>query len=324
MASKKTKFAVGLFVVAGLAVAFFAIIWLGTSHYFEKGDLYSAYFDESVQGLSKDSPVKYRGVTIGRVQDILVAPDTALIEIVIKIESGLKPDKNMFAQLKSVGITGIMFVELDRKKIREPDLSPKISFPPRHTVINTKPSEIKRFMDSLNHAINQINKMDLEGISVKSKAALDKLNAAVSEVKIKQLSSDIESSLEKWDRAMESINRAGDTFNLFTENTDKTVSNINNTIAKLDNVIADNRDEIAGAIRNFNGAVNDAGKLIREGAVLVQKTDYNISSMQRQVSATMQSIEKTSESLNRSIDIISDQPAMLLFGTPPPEKETEE
>ncbi|MDP3284678.1 MAG: MlaD family protein [Desulfobacterales bacterium] len=323
MASIKTKFAVGLFVVTGLAVAFVAIIWLGTSHYFEKGQLYSAYFDESVQGLSKDSPVKYRGVTIGRVQDILVAPDTALIEIVIKIESGLKPDKEVVAQLKSVGITGIMFVELDRKKKWELDHSPKIGFPPRHTVIDTKPSEIKRFMDSLNLAISQINRMDLEGISIRSKAALDKLNAAISEAKIRQLSSDIKSSLDKWDRAMESIDRAGDTFNLFTKNTDKTVSNLNDTIKKLDNVVADNRDEIAGAIRNFNNAVNDAGKLIREGTVLVQKTDYNISSIQRQVSATMQSIEKTSESLNRSIDIISDQPAMLLFGTPPPEKETE-
>lgn len=324
MASIRTKFAVGLFVVTGLAVAFFAIIWIGASHYFEKGDLYSAYFDESVQGLSKDSPVKYRGVTIGRVQNILVAPDTALIEIVIKIESGLKPDKNLVAQLKSVGITGIMFIELDRKKKWEADLSPKISFPPRHTVIDTKPSEIKRFMDSLNLAISQINRMDLEGISLRSKSALDKLNVAITEIKIKQLASDIKSSLGKWDRAMESIDRAGDSFNLFSKNTDKAVSNLNNTITKLDNVIADNREEIAGAIRNFNSAVNDAGKLIKEGTVLVQKTDYNISAIQRQVSATMQSIEKTSESLNRSIDSISDQPSMLLFGTPPPEKETEE
>jgi phospholipid/cholesterol/gamma-HCH transport system substrate-binding protein len=323
MASIKTKFAVGLFVVTGLAVAFVAIIWLGTSHYFEKGRLYSAYFDESVQGLSKDSPVKYRGVTIGRVQDILVAPDTALIEIVIKIESDLKPDKDVVAQLKSVGITGIMFVELDRKKKGEPDHSPKIGFPPRHPIIDTKPSEIKRFMDSLNLVITQINRMDLEGISIKSNTVLDKISAAITEAKIRQLSSEIKLSLDKWDRAMESIDRAGDTFNLFAKNTDKTVSNLNDTITKLDHVVADNMDEISGAIRNFNSAVNDAGKLIREGTVLVQKTDYNISSMQRQISATMQSIEKTSESLNRSIDIISDQPAMLLFGTPPPEKETE-
>ena len=324
MASIKTKFAVGLFVIIGLAVAFIAIIWLGTSHYFEKGQLYSAYFDDSVQGLAKDSPVKYRGVTIGRVADILVAPDAKLIEIILKIESDMKPDKYIVAQLKSVGITGIMFIELDRKRKGEPNLSPSLSFPPRHSVIDTKPSQIRNFIDNINDVVKQLQSMDLEGMSVRFKQTLDKLNAAIADAKIRQLSSDIKSSLEKWDRAMESIDRAGDTFNLFTENTDKTVSNLNDTLTKLDKVVTDNRDEIAGAIRNFNSAVNDAGKLIREGTVLVQKTDYNISSMQRQVSATMQSIEKTSESLNRSIDIISDQPAMLLFGTSPPEKETEE
>jgi len=323
MASIKTKFSVGIFVLLGLFVAFIAIIWLGMSHFFEQGQLYSAYFDDSVQGLAKDSPVKYRGVTIGRVADILVAPDAKLIEIILKIESDMKPDKNIVAQLKSVGITGIMFIELDRKRKGEPDLSPSLNFPPRHTVIDTKPSEIRNFIDNINDVVKQLQSMDLEGMSVKFKKTLDKINAAVAEAKIRQLSSDIKSSLDKWDRAMESINRAGDTFNLFTKNTDKTVSNLNDTITKLDNIVADNKDEIAGAIKNFKSAVNDAGTLIREGTVLVQKTDYNISSMQRQISATMQSIEKTSESLNRSIDIISDQPAMLLFGTPPPEKETE-
>ncbi|MBU1398714.1 MAG: MCE family protein, partial [Proteobacteria bacterium] len=106
MASIKTKFSVGIFVMLGLFVAFIAIIWLGMSHFFEQGQLYSAYFDDSVQGLAKDSPVKYRGVTIGRVADILVAPDAKLIEVILKIETDMKPDKNIVAQLKSVGITG--------------------------------------------------------------------------------------------------------------------------------------------------------------------------------------------------------------------------
>jgi hypothetical protein len=69
------------------------------------------YFDESVQGLDKDSPVKYRGVSIGRVENINVAPDAALIQVVLKIESGLESGiDDIVARLKSVGITGIMFV----------------------------------------------------------------------------------------------------------------------------------------------------------------------------------------------------------------------
>lgn len=323
MASIKTKFSVGIFVMLGLFVAFVAIIWLGMSHFFEQGQLYSAYFDDSVQGLAKDSPVKYRGVTIGRVADILVAPDAKLIEVILKIETDMKPDQNIVAQLKSVGITGIMFIELDRKRIGEPDLSPTLSFPPRHTVIDTKPSEIRNFIDNINDVVKQLQNMDLGGMSDKFKRTLDKISIAVDEAKIGKLSLDIRASLNKWDAAMDSIENAGNTFKLFSLNSDQAISNLNGTIAKVDKIVADNQDDIAQTIKDFNRTVNNAGNLIQKGTFLVEMTDYNLSSMQKQVLATMQSLEKTSETLNRSIELISDQPSVLLYGTPPPEKETD-
>jgi len=71
MASQKTKFAVGLFVATGIGVASLAIIWLGMSRYLEKGQYYVSYFNESVQGLDIDSPVKYRGVAIAQLRAFL-------------------------------------------------------------------------------------------------------------------------------------------------------------------------------------------------------------------------------------------------------------
>ncbi|MCP4374225.1 MAG: MCE family protein, partial [Deltaproteobacteria bacterium] len=123
MISLKTKFAVGLFVIIGLLISFVSILWLGMSHYFEKGQYYVAFFDESVQGLDKDSPVKYRGVSIGRVKSISAAPDHTLIQVILKMETEFKPAKELIAQLKSVGITGIMFIELDRKKKSDQEIS---------------------------------------------------------------------------------------------------------------------------------------------------------------------------------------------------------
>ncbi len=323
MASIKTKFSVGLFVLLGLFVAFIAIIWIGMSHFFEQGQLYSAYFDDSVQGLAKDSPVKYRGVTVGRVADILVAPDATLIEIVLKIESDMKPDKNIVAQLKSVGITGIMFIELDMKRKGEPDLSPSLNFPPRYTVIDTKPSEIRNFIDKITDVVKQLQSMDLEGISVKFKKSLDKISIAVDEARIGKLSSGFRTSLDRWDSAMDSVENAANKFKSLSSNTDKVISNLNSTIARVDKIVADNQDGIAQVIQNFNRTVDNAGNLVQKGTLLVEKTDYNLSSLQKQTLATMQSIEKTSETLNRSIELISDQPSMLLYGNPPPEKEAD-
>ena len=112
MASIKTKLLVGIFVLVGFFIAIIGLIWFGMSGQLEKGRFYIAYFDESVQGLDKDSPVKYRGVSIGRVENIGVAPDAKLIQVVMKIEAGLKNREQLVAQLKSVGITGIMFIRL--------------------------------------------------------------------------------------------------------------------------------------------------------------------------------------------------------------------
>src|SRR6056297_2746179 len=128
MPSVRTQFSVGLFVVLGMAVVVIFILWLGLMQYFQEGRKYVAFFDESVQGLSKDSAVKYRGVDIGRVDDIRVAPDGRLVQIILDLRQPLRDNEDIFAQIKGVGITGIMFVELEHTpegQIIEP---PELSF----------------------------------------------------------------------------------------------------------------------------------------------------------------------------------------------------
>src|SRR4030042_3810826 len=105
MARKTSKFMVGLFTIIGVVIGVIAIIWVGASHYFEKGARYGVYFDESVQGLQKDSAVKYRGVEVGRVETIRVAPDNNLIGVIMKVNLKEDLSKTAVAQLKMAGIT---------------------------------------------------------------------------------------------------------------------------------------------------------------------------------------------------------------------------
>ena len=135
MAGKTSKFMIGIFVTVGLIMAVVAIVWLGASKYLQKGTLFVTYFDESVQGLSVDSNVKYRGVNAGTVRSIQVAPDQNLIEVVMKIFMKGGDEKNLAAKLKSAGLTGVVYIELDRKGEDEISLSPKIDFPTEYPVI---------------------------------------------------------------------------------------------------------------------------------------------------------------------------------------------
>ena len=223
MTSQKTKFAVGLFVIIGLLISFVSILWLGMSHYFEKGQYYVAFFDESVQGLDKDSPVKYRGVSIGRVMSITVAPDSTMIQVLLKMETEFRPAEELIAQLKSVGITGIMFVELDRKKTSDEKISLQPELASEYPVIATKPSEIKQLIGGISDVLKQINALDIPSIAGGIKSTLDEIKLAVANLKMKELSSSIQTSLETLDRAFIAVNKAATSFNTLSANADKMI-----------------------------------------------------------------------------------------------------
>jgi phospholipid/cholesterol/gamma-HCH transport system substrate-binding protein len=260
MASQKTKFTVGLFLACGILFAVAVVIWLGMSRFFEEGRHYVTYFDESVQGLSVDSPVKYRGVFIGRVESIDVAPDSKLIQVVLKIESGQTFDRNIVAQLKSVGITGSMFVELDRKKAGEPDQSPTLNFPSKHPIVPSRPSEIGELISGINEVLDQINTLDLQGITEQVKLTLGNINQKVSQANVKRISDSIEASLsrvnwildsQKWDQILDSMDQGVRSFNTLITDADRSLDRVDKTIVRVDGIVIENKKTIKAAIDDF-------------------------------------------------------------------------
>ena len=305
MASKKTKFTVGLFVASGIGFALLAIIWLGMSRFLEKGQYYVTYFNESVQGLDIESPVKYRGVSIGRVQSISVAPDSKLIQVVLKIESGQTLDSDLVAQLKVVGITGSMFVELDRKKKDEPDRSPPLSFPSEYPIVASRPSEISELVRGIDDVINQIRSVDLEGISEKIKLNLDNINQMIDDANVKGISKNIESSLERVSNILDS------------RRWNKIVASVENTMVGVEGIVAENQKTIKTAVEDFGRAMEEANTLLEKGSSLVSGTADSHSHLRRHLLLIAQNLEKASENLQRLVDLLADHPSQLMFGQPP-------
>lgn len=305
MASKKTKFTVGLFVASGIGFALLAIIWLGMSRFLEKGQYYVTYFNESVQGLDIESPVKYRGVSIGRVQSISVAPDSKLIQVVLKIESGQTLDSDLVAQLKVVGITGSMFVELDRKKKDEPDRSPPLSFPSEYPIVASRPSEISELVRGIDDVINQIRSVDLEGISEKIKLNLDNINQMIDDANVKGISKNIESSLERVSNILDS------------RRWNKIVASVENTMVGVEGIVAENQKTIKTAVEDFGLAMEEANTLLEKGSSLVSGTADSHSHLRRHLLLIAQNLEKASENLQRLVDLLADHPSQLMFGQPP-------
>ncbi len=326
MATRSMKFAVGLFVVGGSIMAASIIIFLGATRLFQEGHYYVTYFDESVQGLLKDSPVKYRGVYVGRVDRIGVAPDGRLVEVVLKIESGQDLDENIVAQLKAVGITGTVFVELNRRAEGEPDLSPQIDFPAPYPVIASRPSEVKTILSNVSETLNEIRDLDLAGISQKLRETLDIFDKKIGSLDVEGISNDIKETLgnakellspEKWDPILESLMKSAKNLEQAAENADMVVSNVNDISVAMKSLVAENREPIREAIFNLKRSIDNARALVQNANEFIVKTDTRVSTVYEQIWTASRNIEKATQELNRILDMITVQPSVIFFGQSP-------
>jgi phospholipid/cholesterol/gamma-HCH transport system substrate-binding protein len=292
MARQKTNLIIGLFVILGVLMGVAAIIWVGASSYFLKGKTYISYFDESVQGLQLNSAVKFRGVDVGLVESIRVAPDNRNIGVVMKINMRDELQKTAVAQLKAAGITGIMFVELDLRKPGEKDLSPKIDFPSEYPIIGSRPSEMQRLVAGANEIVEKFNMIDAKGISdqlIATTKALEEL------IKGKQITS----ILARVDAAAGNLER-------LTGRTDKILGE-----AGLDKTMAEARETLGGA-RTLLATFNDQILAMKLPATL-----GGIREIERELQATGNNLRQSSETLEVLLQRLYERPSDLLFGKPP-------
>ncbi len=114
MVTKAQKFRLGIFItVISILMVMFLIMVAGTK-IMEKRDIYYIrYKDSSVTGLQIGGPVKYRGIGIGRVDDISIDPENvADIIVTASVKSGTPIKDDMKASLIPIGITGLVQIEI--------------------------------------------------------------------------------------------------------------------------------------------------------------------------------------------------------------------
>ena len=124
METKVSLAAVGIFVIV-LAVAGIAGgLWLASGTYHRKVyDLYETYMTESVAGLNVNATVRYRGVDVGLVRAVGLAPDNVeQVRVTLAIERGTPVKTDTVATLRTLGLTGIAFIELNGGRRESPAL----------------------------------------------------------------------------------------------------------------------------------------------------------------------------------------------------------
>ena len=135
MGNQKKFFLTGLFVAAALLLLIGTMFFLGLADEFAQRIHFVTTFSESVQGLTKGSAVKYKGVPIGQVEKISILPEERIVRVDMSIdptvfaglyapddESSVKKLKIFFIQARQnglccrldlAGVTGMRYVEMD-------------------------------------------------------------------------------------------------------------------------------------------------------------------------------------------------------------------
>ena len=109
----------GFFTIALLIAAVLAGIWFNRDRVERVPYLIAT--TESIPGLNPQAAVRYRGLEVGKVDDISFNPAVAgQIVIRLSVDPEAPVTKTTFATLGYQGVTGIAFIQLDDEKTGSP------------------------------------------------------------------------------------------------------------------------------------------------------------------------------------------------------------
>jgi phospholipid/cholesterol/gamma-HCH transport system substrate-binding protein len=222
METKVNYAIVGAFVLVLSVAIVGAVLWISSGRAARKDyDTYLAYFTESVSGLNRQAPVKYKGVEVGSVREIGLDPDDPQrVQLVLAIERGVPIKQDTVALLSVQGLTGIAFLDLEGGSRESPLLAPTEAG--GYPVISTRPSLFRRLdtqatalVDDLSKAAESINRLLDEDTRAALQRAIRDLESLVHVVAGR--SKAIDASLVDGARTLENSARASEQLTVLME-----------------------------------------------------------------------------------------------------------
>jgi len=174
---KFSYFKIGIFVISAVVIGIIGVVVLGVGTIFQKKNIVETYIDESVQGLDVGSPLKFRGVPVGRVEQIsLTSAEYATRREYVVVRMSISSNMFQFpvndptsAQLKEAldrgfririapqGLPGVAYLEADYlDPERNPPIVLSLSRRDLHTLSEVGTPEAKN-LEAISKAIDQHN-----------------------------------------------------------------------------------------------------------------------------------------------------------------------
>ena len=197
--SNPNYFRLGIFVLAAIGALVTAILIFGSGQIFKKSFYVETYIKQSVTGLDAGAAVRFRGVKIGQVSFIGLTGDVYEDHIPFKERKqyvlvrmqifGEKVDEkqisdfvknNLRARVKSMGITGVNYVEFDFYPSAEDHQPLTYPWKPEYPVVPSLPNQADEIISGIQKLVGALNEVNIEATQKKFDSLLSNLNILMS------------------------------------------------------------------------------------------------------------------------------------------------
>ena len=290
MENKAYALAAGLFtLLLGVGVIATALWFRGDVVETQDYLLVSRY---PVSGLNTQAPVRYRGVTVGKVVSIDFDPlDARVIQVQISVRTGTPLTKGTYAQLGSQGVTGLSYVILDDDGSKP---EPLVAEGDNLARIDVKPSFIDSVSASGQDMIENFNQV------------ARRVNTLLSDENQKQLVS----TLRNLDQASGKVVSLVVAIEPTVKALPALASDTGIALKRADALLAN----LNQRVDSFERAAKSAEQLGNHGAALSEA--MLIESLPR-LNLLLEDLQRSSRGLERLLNEINEQPQSIVFGKNP-------
>ena len=290
MSNVGNKFKVGVIVIVSGVLLVLGLVSLGVMKYFYESYEFMTVIQTSVQGLSKGSLVKYKGVPIGQVTKIQISDidDNVYVYMAfqpesfsrsdreeIKLRGGISylddelkklVDNGMRCQLKYAGITGELYMEI---AMFDPGKYPvtKFKLPEEHPPYLPSIPQLSfgDLMETLHKSLGNLTRIDFKAVSNKFEKFLDSANEVVGDHNIRKTFENLSGTMENLSDVSNTLKTAVTTekidnliksINTTSENLNKTFDDISKLTKSLDDEMKS--AEIPSTVKELKKFMNDA------------------------------------------------------------------
>lgn len=269
---------IGGFVIGALALAAAAIVLLGSLTWFSTVYKYVLYFDDSVDGLVVGAPVKFKGVQIGNVEQILLAPSDELLHPRIAVIIGLDESRirslggrtahfsaQQVVQAIDSGLRGTLASQSLLTGLLYVSLNYDASAPPPHLVpdtlgyqeIPTVPSRVEQVAQTANEIFKKLQALDWDGLFTSISETMDGLRNLVADRDTQDLTRQLNETLESIRQLAQRVDAKVDPL---ARNVDDLGKSMQASLAKIDRVAS----ELSGLLEHDSPFTYDVSRTMRE------------------------------------------------------------